>query len=37
MPWVGFQPTIPALKEAKTVHISDSAAIVIGKMMMHIS
>jgi hypothetical protein len=30
MPWVGFEPTIPAFEQAKTVHTSDSAATVVG-------
>jgi hypothetical protein len=30
MPWVGFEPTIPALERAKTVHALDGAATVIG-------
>jgi hypothetical protein len=30
MPRVGFKPTIPVLDGAKTVHVSDRAAIVIG-------
>jgi hypothetical protein len=30
MPWVGFEPTIPAFERAKTVHALDSAATVIG-------
>jgi hypothetical protein len=30
MPWVGFEPTIPAFERAKTVHASDHAATVIG-------
>jgi hypothetical protein len=28
--WVGFEPTIPVLKQAKTVHALDRAATVIG-------
>jgi hypothetical protein len=32
MPWVGFEPTIPALKRAKTVHALDRASTVIGKL-----
>jgi hypothetical protein len=31
MPWVGFEPPIPALERAKTVHALDRAATVIGK------
>jgi hypothetical protein len=31
MPWVGFEPTIPAFERAKTVHALDHAATVIGK------
>jgi hypothetical protein len=30
MPWVGFEPTIPVLERAKTFHILDRAATVIG-------
>jgi hypothetical protein len=30
MLWVGFEPTIPAFEQAKTVHALDRAAIVIG-------
>jgi hypothetical protein len=30
MPRVGFEPTIPAFEEAKTVHALDCAATVIG-------
>jgi hypothetical protein len=30
MPLVGFEPTIPALQQAKTVHALDRAATVIG-------
>jgi hypothetical protein len=30
MPWVGFEPSIPAFKRAKTVHALDRAATVIG-------
>jgi hypothetical protein len=30
MPQVGFEPTIPVFKQAKTVHILDGAATVIG-------
>jgi hypothetical protein len=30
MPWVGFEPMIPAFKRAKTVHALDCAATVIG-------
>jgi hypothetical protein len=32
MPWVGFEPTIPAFKRAKTVDILDGAATMIGKI-----
>jgi hypothetical protein len=31
MPWVGFEPTIPAFKRAKTFHDLDRAATVIGR------
>jgi hypothetical protein len=31
MPWVEFEPTIPAFERAKTVHVLDRAATVIGK------
>jgi hypothetical protein len=30
MPWVGFEPIIPAFERAKTVHALDQAATVIG-------
>jgi hypothetical protein len=30
MPWVGFEPTIPALVRAKTIHALDHVATVIG-------
>jgi hypothetical protein len=30
MPWVGFKPTIPVSERAKTVHILDRSATVIG-------
>jgi hypothetical protein len=30
MPVIGFEPTIPVFKRAKTVHASDRAATVIG-------
>jgi hypothetical protein len=30
MPQVGFEPTIPVFKRAKTVHALDHAATVIG-------
>jgi hypothetical protein len=30
MPLVGFEPTIPVLERAMTVHASDGAATVIG-------
>jgi hypothetical protein len=30
MPWVGFEPTIPAFEQAKTVHALDREATVIG-------
>jgi hypothetical protein len=30
MPWVGFEPTIPALERAKTIHALDRAATLIG-------
>jgi hypothetical protein len=30
MPWVEFEPTIPAFERAKTVHVSDRAATVTG-------
>jgi hypothetical protein len=30
MPWVGFEPTIPASEWAKTVHVLDRSAIVTG-------
>jgi hypothetical protein len=31
MPWVGFQPTIPALERAKTVDASERDATVLGE------
>jgi hypothetical protein len=31
MPWTGFEPTIPALERAKTVHALDRAATVIDR------
>jgi hypothetical protein len=31
MPWVGFEPTIPALELAKIVHALDGAATVMGE------
>jgi hypothetical protein len=30
MPWVGFEPTIPASKRAKTVHALDRSVTVTG-------
>jgi hypothetical protein len=30
MPWVGFEPTIPAFERAKTIHALDRAATVTG-------
>jgi hypothetical protein len=30
MPWVGFEPTIPASEQAKTVHALDHSATVTG-------
>jgi hypothetical protein len=30
MPWVGFEPTIPAFERAKAIHALDRAATVIG-------
>jgi hypothetical protein len=30
MPLVGFEPTIPAFERAKTVHVLDRAATLIG-------
>jgi hypothetical protein len=35
MPWVGFEPTIPAFERAKTVHALDRAATVIGRHITH--
>jgi hypothetical protein len=32
MPWVGLEPTIPALKQGKAVYDLDRGAIVIGKL-----
>jgi hypothetical protein len=31
MPWVGFEPTIPAYERAKTVHTLDRSPTVTGK------
>jgi hypothetical protein len=31
MPRVGFEPTIPVFERAKTVHVLDRAATVIGR------
>jgi hypothetical protein len=31
MPWVGFEPTIPASERAKTVHALDRSATVTGR------
>jgi hypothetical protein len=33
MPWVGFEPTIPALELVKIVHTLDGAATVVGKLL----
>jgi hypothetical protein len=30
MPWVEFEPTIPAFEQANTVHVLDRAATVMG-------
>jgi hypothetical protein len=35
MSWVGFKPTIPAFKRAKTVHALDRAASVIGPIIIY--
>jgi hypothetical protein len=32
MPWAEFEPTIPALERAKTVHALDRAASMVGKI-----
>jgi hypothetical protein len=32
MPWVGFEPTIPAFEGARTFHALDRAATVISKL-----
>jgi hypothetical protein len=32
MPWVGFEPTIPAFERANTFHVTERAAIVIGNL-----
>jgi hypothetical protein len=32
MPWVGFEPTIPASERAKTVHVLDFSATVTGQI-----
>jgi hypothetical protein len=31
MPWVGFEPTIPAFEQTKTRHALDRAVAVIGR------
>jgi hypothetical protein len=31
MPWVGFEPTTPAIERAKTVYALDRTATMIGK------
>jgi hypothetical protein len=36
MPWVEFEPTIPAFERAKTVHALDRAATVIGQVIYYI-
>jgi hypothetical protein len=36
MPWVGFEPTIPAFKQTKTVHALDRAATVTGMCLLHL-
>jgi hypothetical protein len=36
MPRVGFEPTTPAFKRAKTVHALDRAATVIGEYCIHV-
>jgi hypothetical protein len=33
MPQVGFEPTIPVFERAKTVHVLDRAATVIGSVL----
>jgi hypothetical protein len=33
MPQVGFEPTIPVFQRAKTVHVLDCAATVIGEFL----
>jgi hypothetical protein len=33
MPWVGFEPTIQAFEQAKTVRVLDRAATVIGTVL----
>jgi hypothetical protein len=33
MPWVGFEPTIPASERAKTVHALDRSATVTGPLL----
>jgi hypothetical protein len=35
MPWVRFEPTIPAFERAKTCHALDRAATVIGRHIIH--
>jgi hypothetical protein len=36
MPRVGFEPTIPASRRAKTVHALDQSAIVTGESLLNI-
>jgi hypothetical protein len=36
MTWVGFEPTIPVLERAKTVHALDRAATLIGKISLYV-
>jgi hypothetical protein len=37
MPWVGFEPTIPAFQRAKRVHALDREATVTGSVIYHLS
>jgi hypothetical protein len=36
MPWVGFEPTIPAFEREKTIHVLDCAITVIGQLRIYI-
>jgi hypothetical protein len=34
MPWVGFEPTIPVFERAKTIHVIDGEATVMGPVVL---